>query len=467
MRIFNLFVFVLFVFLFSANAQETKQFPFVKKTIVGWNDTINMKFIKDSALYTEGWDTLPQTIFWRDVINMTSDTCVINIAYCRKPVNKINRLIWMNQSEPEKLCFKDSVCRVHGLDTATNLYVTAGKGEFYEIKKTLPDINKAVSVFYKNNCDPWYAQAILLIESPGKSKSKSYVGANGPFQLMRSVALKYGLHVNRKIDERTNIEKSARAAAALISKSCIPNIRKFLDNHSIPYSETSLWFRLLVLHAYHAGAGNVECIIDSLNPAAGGVELFQKIWQTTCRGFKNESQNYSQIALASLLNFDQLINLDGDTVFLIKGDKMLKNFNRNNYKPWDEYQFLNVCMSAYEKDLLDGMIPFDYFMKRISFIRKEFSHLAKIISNSDREIVLKKYPSSEEHLTFLANSLTRRQRYEDAIRLLKLNLDIYPESVSSYDSIAKLYRITGDKKNAEFYSVRAGAIIKENVKNPD
>ena len=72
MRIFNLIVFILFIFLFSAQAQETKQFPFVKKTIVGWNDTINMKFIKDPALFAEGWDTLPQTIFWRDVINMAS-----------------------------------------------------------------------------------------------------------------------------------------------------------------------------------------------------------------------------------------------------------------------------------------------------------------------------------------------------------------------------------------------------------
>ena len=193
--------------------------------------------------------------------------------------------------------------------------------------------------------------------------------------------------------------------------------------------------------------------------------MFKNIWQTTCRGFKNESQNYSQIALASLVNFDQLINLNKDTVFLISGDRLLRDFNRKSSKPWEAYQFLNKCMSAYETDLLDGMIPFDYFMKRISFIRKEFSHLAKIISKSDNDIVLKNYPSSEEHLTFLANNLTRRQRYEDAISLLKLNLDIYPESVSSYDSIARLYRLTGNFKKADLYNSRAGEIIKEGVKN--
>ena len=467
MRILSTICFLLFINSGIAYTQGAKSYPVIKKTIVSWKDTTCLTFIQDSTMYTQGWDTLPQTIFWKDVINMNSDTCVINIAYCRKPVNKINRLIWMNQTEEEKLCFKDSVCRIHGLDSTTNLFITAGKGEFYEVKKVLPDISKAISVFKKNNCDPWYAQAILLIESPGKLKSKSYVGANGPFQLMRSVAIRYGLHVNRKIDERTNIEKAAKAASALINNSCIPNIRKFLDAHSVQYNETDLWFRLLVLHAYHAGAGNIGCVIDEINPTSGGTDLFIKIWQTTCRGFKNESQNYSQIALASLVNFDELLNEDGDTLFLVKGDRLLKNYKAKNSKTWDAYEYLMQCMAAYENDFLDDMIPYDYFMKRISYIRKEFGRIAKVVAKSDKEIVLRKYPSSEEHLTLLAANLTKRQRYEDAIRMLKLNLDMYPESLSSYDSIARLYRLTGDKKNADFYSSRAGEIVKEDVKNPD
>jgi hypothetical protein len=73
----------------------------------------------------------------------------------------------MNQTDPEKLSFKDSICKAYGLDTSIELNITAGKDEFYEIKKVIPEINKAIKVFKKNNCDPWYAQAILLIESPG------------------------------------------------------------------------------------------------------------------------------------------------------------------------------------------------------------------------------------------------------------------------------------------------------------
>jgi hypothetical protein len=147
---FIVFTFIIIVSLLSStNGQKALRYPFVKKTIVGMKDTSNMVFIRDTTLYSDGWDTLPQTKFWRDVISLTCDSCIINVAYCRKPVNKINRLIWMNQSEPEKLTFKDSVCRVSGLDTATNLYVTAGKGEFYEVKKVLPDISKAIRVFEK------------------------------------------------------------------------------------------------------------------------------------------------------------------------------------------------------------------------------------------------------------------------------------------------------------------------------
>ncbi len=459
--------FVLFLGTDCIYSQEAVLFPTYKKTVVSFRDTVKMNFISDSSIYTDGWDTLPQSIFWRKVINLTNDTCIINIANCRKPVDKITRSIWMNQSEPERNCFKDSICRIYGLETNTELNITAGKDEFYEIKKVLPEINKAIRVFKNNQCDPWYAQAILLIESPGKVKSKSSVGANGPFQLMKSVAMKYGLRVNRKIDERIIPEKAARAASLLLMKSCIPSIKNYLNEHNIAFKETDLWFRLLVLHAYHAGAGNIRCVLNEINPSQGGIELFQKIWQTTCGGFKNESQNYSQIAIASLINFDHLVHQYGDTVFLVEGDRIFRDYSRKSHKLYNSYEFLNRCLAAYENDFLDDVIPYGYFMKKVTLIRKEYARIAKQIAKSDNEVVLRKYPSSEEHLTMLASNLTRRQRFEDAISLLKLNLDIYPESTSSLDSIARLYRLTGNKKNADLYSNKAGALVKDGIKNND
>jgi hypothetical protein len=367
----------------------------------------------------------------------------------------------MGQTESEKTCYKDSVCDIHKLEQGADIFITAGKGEFYEVKKTLPLISTAIQAFEEAGCDPWYAQTILLIESPGKLKQKSYVGASGPFQLMPSVARRYGLRVTKYVDDRSDIRKSARAAARLISTSCIPYVRKFLEGHCVDYQETDLWFRLLVLHAYHAGAGNVRCVIDQLKPSSGGVRLMQQVWRTTCGGFKNESQNYSQIALASILNFSELIGMDGDTVYLVRGDKLMHEYRqfRRSMKPYEAHEFLQATLAAYEKDFIDEMIPYDDFMERISNVRSGFTELANLMRPGREEVVLKTYPADEKHITAIAAELTKRRRYEDAVRLLRLNLDLHPSSPEITDRLAKNFLLMGDRKMAEAYARRASTEV--------
>lgn len=451
-------LFFLFAGVHAVQASSPGTNQVIEKTVVSWKDTSRFHFLLDSSLYHEGWDTVAHASFWRDVINLSSDTFIINIGYCRKPIERVSRSIWMNQTEPEKICYKDSLSQVHCIADPKTLFVTAGKGEFYEVKKVLPMISRAVDVFETQNCDPWYAQTILLIESPGKNTAKSYVGATGPFQLMRSVAKRYGLRITATVDERTDLEKSAKAAAQLIKSSCIPYIRRFLDERNISYKENDLWFRLLVLHAYHAGAGNVKCVIDMIDPKEGGVDLIKQVWKTSCGGFKNESQNYSQIAIASLLNFNALLQQDGDTVFLVQGDKKLKKYSRKDRKPWDAFNDLSDCLATYEKDFIEGMMPYDYFMKRVQAIRKEFSFLTNTVTGTQNEITLKKYPASEERVNAIASELTKRRRYDDAIRMLKINMDMHPESVSVYDSLARAYRLSGDVRNADLYATRSASL---------
>ncbi len=462
----HLFLFVLLFFSAGSVFSEAPDAAnVVEKTVITWNDTTQLKFLRNPTLYSEGWDTLAQSRFWREVISMTSDSCLINIAYCRKPIEKVNLAVWMKQSEPEKLCYKDSLSQVHCIENSDMLYVTIGKREFYEVRKTLSEISTAISVFQDQHCDPWYAQTILLIESPGKSKAKSSVGAGGPFQLMSSVARKYGLRITKTVDERSDLKKSAKAASRLINSSCIPSIRNMLTERGIAFNETDLWFRLLVLHAYHAGAGNVRCVINSLNPTSGGVSLFQQIWQTNCASFKNESQNYSQIALGALLNFDSLIQLDGDTVFLVQGDKYLRDYSRKNMKSWEAFDYMSLCLSKYETDFIDGVIPYDYFITQVAKIRKEFAYLAKKISPGEKEVLLKKYPAEESHINAIAAALTRRQRYDDAIHMLKINFDMYPDSPAVCDSLASAYRLSGDKKMAELYMSRSANLVKSQALN--
>lgn len=265
-----------------------------------------LHIIWDSLLYEQKWDTLSQPTFWRKVMNMRRDSAIVNIAQSRVVLDKISLRGWDKKSEGLKQYYKDSLIEAYNLPKNTNIYITAGKNHYYDFEKVLPKIGRSLHIFKGLKVDPWYAQAILLIESPA-ALQYSPVGAYGSFQLMKDVATEFGLVVNDSIDEREDISKSARAAAGLIAKRCIPQTRWMLRKRNIPFREDELWFRLLVLHSYHAGAGNVDGVLEKIAPKQGGMELMKKVWRTEYKGFKNASQNYSQVALASFLELDLLM----------------------------------------------------------------------------------------------------------------------------------------------------------------
>ncbi len=277
-------------------------------------DTSHKVFVNNEALNVERWDTLAQPKFWREVMDLPSDSCIINIAATRQILGRDSFVAWKKQTEPEKGAYKDSVRKMYNLADTVKIYVTSGKNHFYNVEKVMPSISRAVDIFQQYGTDPWYAQAILLIESPGKIAYSS-VGAYGPFQLMKSVAKDHGLIVNSKVDERKDFEKSAMGASSLLRKTCIPEARRILRKHEIAFNEQDLWFRLFVLHIYHAGAGNVQGLMSSIKPTEGGQSLITTMWQSEWGGFKNASQNYSQVALAALFRLNELIYSSCDAVF--------------------------------------------------------------------------------------------------------------------------------------------------------
>lgn len=280
----------------------------------------------DSMLTIHHWDTLPQVAFWRNVMTLSKDSGIVNIASTRKIIETKSIGDWERLGDSLKMVYRDSVRFAYGLDSTAAIYITTGKNHYYQFEKALPGIGRGIRAFRTQGVDPWYAQAILLIESPGQIHM-SPVGAYGSFQLMEEVALEYGLVVNDSIDEREDFEKAAAAAADLIRKRCLPQTRWMLRKRDIEFSETDTWFRLLVLHSYHAGAGNVEGVLEAINPEKGGMELMKKVWTTEYGGFKNASQNYSQVALASFLELDRVMSMlpdsvCADTVFLWKEDEL-------------------------------------------------------------------------------------------------------------------------------------------------
>ena len=286
------------------------------------DDTCSHSVIDTEMLVIERWDTLPQSKFWKTVINTTKDSCIINIASSRTILATINQELWFSQTEDEKKQFKDSINKYFCLDTTTKLYVTTGKKEFYQIQEVIPSIESAIEIFQDNDVDPWFAQSILLIESPAQLKYSS-VGAYGPFQIMKRVARTMGLTVNRYVDERKDFKKSAFAASQLLKTVCIPQARKILcDVDDIDPVGNELWFKFLVLHVYHAGAKNVGSLLSQLEEPLKGMELIQWMWKNEYGNFKNASQNYSQIAIAAMLTLNEIVLSDCDYI--------LENHNINS-----------------------------------------------------------------------------------------------------------------------------------------
>jgi len=432
---------------------------FLQKTVISYQGKTSQRFLNNHQLYSEGWDTLAQAKFWQEVIALSHDSMIINVASARKTLYKLPSTEWNCQTEVEKDSYKKNICLDRNLDLSTSLYVTSGKKFFFEYKKVLPMISQSLPIFEQYETDPWYAQTILLIESPGKTEARSYVGARGPFQLMPYVARKYGLVVTKYRDDRTSLDKSAMAAAKLISKVCIPSARKMFDARGITYNEKDLWFRLFVMHIYHAGAGNVNVVMNKINPTEGGMELIRTMWMTEAGGFKNESQNYTQIALASIINFDRLINQDMDTVFLVQGDKNMRLYSQKSKLCVDTLAFLNDCIAAYEADLVDGAIPFDYFVSKVSAVRQEQQKYYHRHGQQNMNLAI----NESERLYKLGNELLYKRKFNEAIMVFQLGIEKNPISPATYDSLGRAYKLIGNTDLAIKYTRKS----KEVVENPD
>jgi len=320
------FFILIFVFLYSCNNVATTPVePTAKKTLTITDNKIsepktlcynvvgvlnpktkyNEDYILDRSLYHLKLDTVAQVKFWRSIMNLHQDSAIVNFGSSRTIIQKINIKDWNSKPDSIKKFYRDSVRIANNVDSTNRVLITSGKKFFYDFDKTSQNFHNGINCFVANGVDPWFAQAILLIESPNKLQ-KSNAGAYGPFQLMKDVARLYGLKVNKQMDERADFERSAYASSSLIKTICIPKARKMLEDLNITgYSESELWFKLLVMHVYHAGAYNVEKALFAFKPQHGNMDLIYTLWQTQTARFKNASQNYSQLVLAAMLEMNE------------------------------------------------------------------------------------------------------------------------------------------------------------------
>ena len=272
------------------------------------DDKLSRNYVFDKQIYNFCCDTLSQVKFWRQIMNLHQDSSLLSLGHSRKVVGKTHHKSWSNQNDEKKQFYRDSVRCAHGQDSSCRVLLTEGKQFFYDFERAFENFDRGINDFVANDVDPWYAQAILLIESPNKLQ-KSNAGAYGPFQLMKDVARLFGLKVNRQLDERADFDRSAYAASSLIKTICIPNTKLILDSLHIEYNENDLWFKLLVMHSYHAGSGNVKLALYTFMPQKGDMNLIYNLWHAQTRHFRSASQNYSQLVLAAMFEMNSRVKL--------------------------------------------------------------------------------------------------------------------------------------------------------------
>jgi soluble lytic murein transglycosylase-like protein len=270
------------------------------------SDGARICYFKVDCIRREGWDTLPEIKFWCRIVTLNKDSVLANVIENRKGLAVFpKKLIDSLEQKGHLHLFRDELARQFNIDSTLRIRFTAGKNHFYRFDKIDMKMARAITLFDSFGVDPFYAQSVLLIESPGSNKQKSTAGAYGNFQLMPFVARKYGLRVDKYVDERENFDRSAYAAAMLIKEICIPYARKWCVVYGFEADESALWFKLLALHNYNAGAGTVRSAMAVLPKHVQGNDLIKTLWKTSAGYFRSEAQNYSQLALACYLEFEK------------------------------------------------------------------------------------------------------------------------------------------------------------------
>ena len=159
MQIKTIFFSLFFVPFFSFS-----QSKWDNEKIIVQNESATSTLLHADKLYEHRWDTLPQTQFWKKIMQLSPDSCIINVACNRKIIEKVAIKKWSAQTEFQKDLYRDSIRLVHGLSSTEQINVTTGKNDFYRFKDVYPSLSKGIKEFEQNGVDPWYAQAILLIE---------------------------------------------------------------------------------------------------------------------------------------------------------------------------------------------------------------------------------------------------------------------------------------------------------------
>ncbi|MBK7966033.1 MAG: hypothetical protein IPK10_12640 [Bacteroidetes bacterium] len=108
----------------------------------------------------------------------------------------------------------------------------------------------------------------------------------------------------------------------------------------------------------------------------------------------------------------------------------------------------------YERDLADGTISYSYFAEKVETLKMELAQ----INPANNQL----YPSNEEQLVRLANELMKKRKMDDVIQVLRLNMDYFPNSFMTAESLSKAYKISGNAGMAQKYMTKSNELSRQN-----
>jgi hypothetical protein len=268
--------------------------------------TSTVSWLQIPNVCNEGWDTLPEIKFWRRIVSLNKDSSAANYYEKRTLLRNFSKRVIDSIENLGNLdILREELRKEYNLPAGCRVMFTSGRSWFYNFKPVQLKIGRAMDIFDSLGVDPFYAQTVLLIESPASAKQKSFAGAYGHFQIMPNNARKYGLRVDKYIDERENFDRSAYVSAMLFRETFIPYAKIWCQQFGFTADENALWFKLLVMHCYNAGPYGVKTALQNVPNYYQNNALIRQLWHTTGTYFPSEAQNYSQLALACYLEFEK------------------------------------------------------------------------------------------------------------------------------------------------------------------
>jgi len=294
------------LFFGAVNRNKTPMSKAIKPAAVGSDNEATVSWLQIPTICNEGWDTMPEIKFWRRIVSLDKDSSTANYYATRKLLRNFpKRTIDSLEARGKLELLREELRTEFNLPTGSRVMFTSGRKWFYNFKPVQTQIGRGMHIFDSLGVDPFYAQTVLLIESPGNNKQKSIAGAYGHFQIMSFNATKYGLRIDKYVDERENFERSAYVSAMLFKETFIPLAKRWCNELGFRVDVNALWFKLLVMHCYNAGPYGVKSAMNIVPNSYQENALIHKLWHTTAHYFPSEAQNYSQLALACYLEFEK------------------------------------------------------------------------------------------------------------------------------------------------------------------